>query len=266
MPEICGLFHVHSKYSYDGHLSLGELKELAKKEGWQFIVLTEHTKDMTKDEMEELIRECELLSDEKFTIIPGLELDCGSGMHLLGIGIKKYIENRSLKDAIWQIHDSGGLAILAHPPSNAGLFQMSLVELDGVELWNTVYDSSWIPRLSSFQLLEKLRTKRESVYGYGGVDFHRRGQLIKLLTIVDVEKVNCETILDSFKKGKFYLKKGNLIIDPSGDLGSLQKFTFAVLGPICLSPMKIYIRLSRFLRLFKIEIPQTIKGWFRHIF
>ena len=53
--EISGIMHVHSKYSYDGEMSIKQIKELCKSRGNHFVFITEHLESMSKKEMENFV-------------------------------------------------------------------------------------------------------------------------------------------------------------------------------------------------------------------
>ena len=52
--------------------------------------------------------------DEYFLVIPGLEFNINNEIHILGVGIEKYINESDPEELIRKIHENNGLAILAH--------------------------------------------------------------------------------------------------------------------------------------------------------
>lgn len=94
MDGMSADLHIHSKYSLDGDLTVGEILLQSKEAGLEVISITDHN----------LVRAIpEALSEglaRNITVIPGVEIDCnyrGTDMHLLGYNIN------------WQSKDFGTL-------------------------------------------------------------------------------------------------------------------------------------------------------------
>jgi len=212
---IRGIIHVHTTYSHDGKLSLSDLAQLCKLSGYKFIIVTEHAEDMTKDSMNRLVQECELLSNEDLIIIPGLEFRCADGMHILGLGIKKLLPVRNSKDVIAEIHRLGGIAVLAHTSYYKKIPWENLLEVDGVEIWNARYDGRFAPKIGCFRILKKLKKFNHNFVRYCGLDLHSHYEFGKLSIIVDVkdDKINSRMILDALKKGEFKITNGLITLN-----------------------------------------------------
>jgi len=110
-----GALHVHTTLSSDGTLSLDQVKNSLERKKFDFVIITEHSKDMNRHTFSNLVSECKNKSNKSFLFIPGLEFDCAGGLHILGIGIEEFIEEKDPTEIIKEIHLKGELAILAHP-------------------------------------------------------------------------------------------------------------------------------------------------------
>ena len=92
---FAGIIHIHTAYSHDGMLSLPDFVELAKKKHINFMLLSEHAEDFDDKKMQIFVNECEKITKDGILVIPGLEFNINDQIHILGIGIKKYINKKS---------------------------------------------------------------------------------------------------------------------------------------------------------------------------
>ncbi len=115
--------HIHTCYSLDGNEEPHKIAKYLKKKGFKGMAVVDHDtiKGAIKARAEKI---------EDFLIIPGMEIKIGKN-HVLAIGIDEEIKRRD-EGAIDEIHDKGGIAILAHPFR----FYSPTVETDVVEIIN----------------------------------------------------------------------------------------------------------------------------------
>ncbi len=121
--------HIHSEYSPDGRMKIGEIISQAKQAGLHGAAICDHDHVWTDGG---------LLDSPDFVIIPGVEISTEYG-HLLGWFLDRPIHTRDFKEAVKAIHEQGGIAVLAHPFEHtrsddkiAGIANL----LDGAEVWN----------------------------------------------------------------------------------------------------------------------------------
>lgn len=112
-PEI-GLgradLHIHSLAS-DGISSVAEILDAAEGRGLDVIAIGDHERVDAAHAARRMALEREL----RVEVIIGEEITTRAG-HLLAIGIERRIRPwGSLKTSVAQVHDQGGLAIIAHP-------------------------------------------------------------------------------------------------------------------------------------------------------
>ncbi len=229
MREIPGVLHVHSTYSKDGEMDLAGVALAFRRDGHHFMCLTEHAEDLDADRMAGLVERCRNLSDDSFCLIPGLEFHTRDGLHMLGVGLSAYVSERSAREIIAAIHIQGGLAILAHPKRGAELLLAGSQHLpDGLELWNTRYDTRYAPRLHRFSMLRQLRVLKRDIWGYCSVDFHWMNQYRKASLVVRADRIAREPILGALKAGRFVCAVGRATLGPQGDLSGLQVVSFGL--------------------------------------
>ena len=182
--------HIHTTCS-DGKADFIQVLESAKDKGYKLIAITDHN----------TVEAHKTISDE--ILLTGVEFDCWFGyvfIHLLAYGIdvnnptlvpflakdKKDTESaifriftkRDLKKLIKAIHDSGGLAVLAHPACYWALNLDMLVEklvkigLDGIEVYYPYPHFRSIVKFHSAKKVFKIADKYPQLIKTGGTDFH----------------------------------------------------------------------------------------------
>lgn len=123
-------FHVHSKYSPDSSTEPADLVRFVKNSGLDGFAITDHNS----------IGAFETIKNEKAVIIiPGIEVSTLSG-HVIGLWVKDNIpKDLSVEETITKIHESGGIAIAAHPyRSITGLKEKNVKsnKFDAIEIMN----------------------------------------------------------------------------------------------------------------------------------
>jgi len=106
--------HTHTDHSFDCRIPIEELIRTAEKNRLDAIAICDH------DTMS-AIGIAEKISD-RILIIPGMEMSCENGIHIVGLFLKGEIVSKNILDVIDEIHSQGGLALLPHPfRPNSGL-------------------------------------------------------------------------------------------------------------------------------------------------
>ncbi len=228
-----GVLHVHSTFS-DGEEQLERLVQLLKQEGMDFVAVSDHAEVFDELRMEQYVELCESLSDEGFLVMPGLEFALPGGhIHILGYGVTRRIRFANMEQLVDSIHQDGGLAVLAHPPSGSiNIIGSIRSKLDGIEVWNERYDGAHSPRAESFQLLRRIRSVNGKASAYCGLDLHKIGQLRKPVYVdSQADRLDRESVLRSLATGAFTLRRGSMVIPSTGDLSLVQEFCIAVKQP-----------------------------------
>jgi hypothetical protein len=170
-----GVVHVHTDYSHDGTDSVERLREFALERGISFIGLTDHAEDLSAGQYEELAARSRAVSDNRVSMIPGLEYRFPgySGLHLLALGLSHRIDPTTPEEFVAQAGTAARFTIAAHP----GLFQYRLPDavaqaIDAIEIWNAAYNTRYLPDPAAVRLLERVRVRRPEVVGTAGLDQH----------------------------------------------------------------------------------------------
>ncbi len=258
--KIKGLVHIHSNYS-DGELSLKEIKKEAQRLGMSFVFLADHLSWIGGEQrLEEFQKECELLSDERFLIVSGFEIETKENYHVLVYNgktfIKDGISSRELFNTFSGQRDV--FLVLAHasqlgqkPP------QDFLERVDGVEVWNARYDSRYGPDIKSLKWLGGL----DSI-AFAGSDAHGLFGLGKLWINVEVERFEIKELIGFFKQNQFEVSNGLLSINLRKPLSFSLRSYFKFANLIYASPRNFFVSLVR--RGFK--PPRFLKKFFHKFY
>ena len=156
--------HVHTnRYSSCSHIDPYKLIIKAKEKGLDGIVITEHDKLWSKEEIEELKK-----ISRDLVILRGVEVSTPQGLHLFIYGMNKEIDpGMNELNIIRQAHEHSAVVIPAHPYRYGDGLEKLLcsLEIDGLEIMSTNANEK-----ASIQA-QSLRNKL-SVPGIAGSDAH----------------------------------------------------------------------------------------------
>jgi len=131
--------HCHTLYSkgsvqpIECQTSVFELLSIAKKRGLHMIAITDHNTMAGYFAAKSLAKQMGII------LVPAEEIDVKEGGHILAYGIHKEIRsNQPARRVVEQIHDQGGIAIIAHPydilhPMNA--LDDIIDDVDGIDFF-----------------------------------------------------------------------------------------------------------------------------------
>jgi len=200
--KVTGVIHMHSTHSYDGKLSLSELKAFLIDKGVQFACMTEHTDYLDRAAADKFVTECRDLSDDRFIFVPGFEVPYGRA-HVLHIGATEFVCTFANAAQLKLWRKVSPLVVLAHPVRNQYKVDETLKGvIDGIEVWNQQYDGKQRPRVKSVKLLKKLRTDKP-LMATGGIDFHRSEHFGNPFITVELESLTEAGIVRTFTAGEF---------------------------------------------------------------
>jgi hypothetical protein len=206
-----GNLHTHTSFS-DGKVTLEEAINFYKKNGYDFLVITDHNK----------IPEISY-NDENFLVIKGIEVssgknDIGSSFHLLGIDIEEKVEigkDISVQEAINLLKEKSSFVIISHPYwSYLNSFDiLPLQNFLGIEIFNYGCDLEKGNGLATIHW-DELLIRDKKILGFSVDDCHWKiedagGGWI----MVKSKKLTKESIISAIKKGRFYSSSGPEIFD-----------------------------------------------------
>lgn len=172
--------HIHSVSSPDGTLSPAEIKALCLQKGITAAAICDH--DISPDSA---------LRDDDFLWIPAIEYSTDKG-HLLGLFLERSVpENPGripFAEAAKNIHDAGGICVLAHPFERTGKSEKRAQEIeallpliDGIEILNGRADYKFADsNLTARQFAEE----HHIVCITGGSDAHLAAEVGACVTLL----------------------------------------------------------------------------------
>lgn len=172
---LLGAFHMHSDYSHDGLDSLEQLREASLARGIGWVGLTDHAEDLDAEVFGEYVKHCAALSDDQFRYLPGLEFRFHGlrGMHLLALGVSRWMTPNTPTEFFDQAAEAAQFTILAHPVlCKYKPPQVVRDRIDAIEVWNTNYNTRYLPDPRAMDLYHEIRTHRPSVVATVGLDQH----------------------------------------------------------------------------------------------
>jgi predicted metal-dependent phosphoesterase TrpH len=214
--EIKGIIHVHSTYSYDGKLSLSELRELLLEKGMSFCFVTEHTDFLTTEQAQLFVQECKALSGSQFVFIPGFEVPYKNA-HVLLLGTEVFLSQHADAQILAQWASRASLTVLAHPVRNRFVVDEALLSaLSGIEIWNQQYEGKKVPRPRSVELLRSLQEKKPGLLATGGIDLHRVEHFGSPVYTVEVEHLTAEAVTEALKNGSYIFGNKKVAVSSAG--------------------------------------------------
>ena len=188
MTTLLGAFHMHSDYSHDGLDSLEQLREVSITRGIGWIGLTDHAEDLDEEIFGEYVRHCASLSDDTFRYTPGLEFRFAGlrGMHLLALGVTAWMTPKTPEEFFDQAARSARFTILAHPVlCKYAPPQIVRDRIDAIEVWNTNYNTRYLPDPRAIDLYHEISTARPEVVATVGLDQHDSRNDRQVRTVFD---------------------------------------------------------------------------------
>ncbi|MDP8247615.1 MAG: PHP domain-containing protein [Candidatus Tritonobacter lacicola] len=200
--------HVHTTFSYDGEVSLEEVVKSARSLGAGVVFLNEHLKGMTRNAYGELVRRARSLSDGGMAVVPGLEVKLPDGGDLLAAGVGGLPRSGDMCSLADEIHEMGGVAILAHPDEARGISPAGFRALDGIEVWNGLHDSKYFPNGAGLALLKRGRAHNSNLFGCCGLDLHKKDDWFPLYLSMEARQGG--GLLAALRSGAFSYGRKNL--------------------------------------------------------
>jgi len=211
-----GIIHVHSNFSYDGQHTLDEIASFAKKRGYSFVGMTEHSDTFDEHKMSHFVQQCRRLSGPSLLMIPGLEFTCDDNLHLLALGTDRFTATKNPISVARFIAAQGGLAILSHPSRYDYRMPLGLeTEITGIEIWNASYDGRFLPNERSIELWQALRRRNPSLCALGGQDLHKITAHCHVKMMVPCDQLRQETILQKLKEANCVISNSYLRVRPT---------------------------------------------------
>ena len=121
-----GIFHIHTKYSFDAHIPPSEMVKYIQSIGLDFAAITDH---------ETIKGALEAKNTTNFPIIVGAEYYTEKG-DIIGLFLEKEVTSKKSDEVIRQIKAQGGIVVLPHPCRSHKLDSKLISQVDVIEVFN----------------------------------------------------------------------------------------------------------------------------------
>ena len=122
-------WHIHSKYSSDSLMSPEKIIRVAQQRGFNCIAITDHNSIKGAVEAKQY-------ENKKMKILIGEEIITNLG-ELIGVNIKKEIQEKEFFKALDEIKEQGGISILPHPYKGHKDVEKIAKHVDIIEAYNS---------------------------------------------------------------------------------------------------------------------------------
>lgn len=259
--KLAGYLHVHSTYSYDGKVSLVDLKQGLVARGVDFVCLTEHTDWLTQEKYQAFFRECQALSDEKILLIPGLEVSFPDA-HIILAGLSEGIDPRlDPTELVKQGHAQGAFVVFAHPHRSRFRAPAGIESyLQGIEIWNGQYDGKRVPRPAAWSYRDQLaRQRKEQLFVTAGADFHRWSHLPGPGLEVEAEERTPQSILRALREGRYTIAGQRLTLASDASLDTYpHPLRLRLVSTVTLQFIRLARSVNALLKRWNISLPKSL--------
>ncbi len=215
-----GALHIHSNFSRDGLWSVAEVASFFRRRGYQFACLAEHSDDMDEAKTEQLRAACEALSSPDFRLIPGIEYNCCSKLHIAGFGCSSLLGHSEPVRTAHAIRDGGGFAVLAHPSRiKWRASSETLKAVNAVEAWNVRHDGEFLPCVQTLDFFLESKQTNPELLAIAGLDLHARKAFYPAKVRVTVERLDDAAILAGLVKGAYAIESPLWSLPAQGSCG-----------------------------------------------
>jgi hypothetical protein len=187
--------------SFDGHLTLEQIRDLARAEGFGAVFVTEHIEQLTVGDLEELIERCRRISSVECVLIPGIEIEAQCQYYL---GLRRPIPTADLREARRQLLESGSVAVLAHPHRmKRPLSAEERSHIRAIEIWNVKDDGSRAPGYVGYRMWKRWSGSTSRPAPIAGVDLHDLEGFRRIGIELTVDRLDAEAMLEAVRRGAF---------------------------------------------------------------
>jgi hypothetical protein len=178
--------HVHSEWSYDGHLPLNELASLFRRRRYDVVFMCEHDRGFNAERWRAYGEACAHASAEGALLIPGIEYaDPEDRVHVPVWGAVPFLGEGVATSALLDAaREHGGVSVLAHPVRRDAwqVFERAWLELaSGIEIWTRKWDG-WAPNRWALR-----EAAAHGLVGTVALDLHRSAQTFPLSMELDLD-------------------------------------------------------------------------------
>jgi hypothetical protein len=220
-----GIIHCHTELSFDCRTPLERLREFLLLEGFQFVALTDHDRDVTPQQYRQFVQRCGELSDDKFLLLPGIEVKCTDGSEIAGIGLSQLPEAGAPESVVQRIRALGGYAVWVHPRKKVKTLG-HVLECDAIEVLNGKLDGTLAPDLELVRFVQRERSRGRTFHAIFGLDMHDDLRRRCVWMECEAAELTTDVILEALRRGRFVNRTSWGSMESSGraDLADYLRF------------------------------------------
>jgi hypothetical protein len=209
MQLRAGIFHCHTEFSYDSRLTFADYRRWSTTIGFQFVLLTEHSRGRSDAQYQEYRGQAIDASDEQVRLIPGIEYETRERHELIAVNARALpTEPLSLAEAVEFFRLRADLLVLPHPSRRK--LEACLPELepcmsliDGVEITNVKRSSKYCPTVDFLGAYNWLGERFPHLLGLSGQDLHEPSAICPVRLELAAPAASEEAMLRSLRAGEF---------------------------------------------------------------
>ncbi len=207
-------FHVHSEWSYDAKLPLGEVAALFRRHRYDAVFMCEHDRGFSAERLRAYVAACEEASLDGPLLVPGIEYaDAEDRVHIPVWGPVPFLgEGVPTTGLLQAVAEHNGVSVLAHPLRRDA---WEIVDPDwlqrctGIEIWTRKWDG-WAPNRRACQWAADA-----GLVGVAALDLHRPGQIFPLAMELEIAApLTVEACVDALRQGCCHAVIGGLPAAP----------------------------------------------------
>lgn len=246
MSTVKAAFHVHSEWSYDAKLTLGEVAALFRRHGYDAVFMCEHDRGFSPERLKAYVAACAQASIAGPVLVPGIEYaDPDDRIHVPVWGVEPFLgEGLPTTSLLRQVADQDGISVLAHPRRRDAweIVDPEWLRLcTGVEIWTRKWDG-WAPNRRACEWAAEA-----DLVGVAALDLHSEGQIFPLAMELELATaLSVDACVDALRRGNCRALIGGLPAAPltSGGLASTARVIERLRRPVWRTGRRARERLS----------------------
>ncbi len=193
---------MHSEWSYDAKLPLGEVAALFRRKRYDAVFMCEHDLGFTAERLRQYVAACANASVDGPLLIPGIEYaDAEDRVHIPVWGPVPFLGERvRTARLLAQVAEHGGASVLAHPVRRDA---WEIIDPDwlrlctGIEIWTRKWDG-WAPNPRASRWADN-----HGLVGVAALDLHSPGQTFPLAMELEITSpLSGEACVDALREGR----------------------------------------------------------------
>jgi hypothetical protein len=210
VTTIKAAFHVHSEWSYDAKLTLGEVAALFRRHRYDAVFMCEHDRGFGAERLNAYMVACKQAGLPTPLLVPGIEYaDADDRVHIAVWGAVPFLgEGVPTTRLLQAVAEHDGVSVLAHPRRRDA---WQIVDPDwlqlctGIEIWTRKWDG-WAPNKRACEWAADA-----GLVGVAALDLHGANQIFPLAMELEIAApLSVDACVDALRLGHCHAVIGSL--------------------------------------------------------